>query len=133
VTVFVDTSALYAVLDADDEFHGPAADALENLLSEDVALVTSSYVLVETFALVQSRLGMEATRALADQLLPIVRTMGITPEDHAGAVQALLAADRRDLSLVDCSSFLLMRRLGLRKTFTFDADFLAQGFETIPG
>lgn len=133
MTVFADTSALYAVLDADDEFHGPAGGAWESLLSENVALVTSSYVLVETFALVQSRLGMEATRALADQLLPVVRTVEITKEDHAGAVQALLAANRRELSLVDCSSFLLMRRLGLRKAFTFDGDFGTQGFETIPG
>jgi len=133
MTVFADTSALYAVLDADDDFHAPASDAWKTLLADGAALVTSNYVLVETYALVQSRLGMEATRALADHLLPVVRTMGITAEDHDGAVQSLLAADRRDLSLVDCSSFLLMRRLGLREAFTFDDDFRAQGFEAIPG
>ena len=133
MTVFADTSALYAVLDADDEFHERAADAWRSMLSEEVALVTSNYVLVESFALVQARLGMDATRAFADHLLPVVRTVGITEEDHGGAIQALLAADRRDLSLVDCSSFLVMRRLGLRIAFTFDADFRAQGFESIPG
>jgi predicted nucleic acid-binding protein len=133
VTTFTDTSALYAVLDADDEFHARAGEAWVALLSEDATLVTTNYVLVETFALVQARLGMEAVRALSDQLLPAVRTVGATEEDHRGAVQALLAADRRDLSLVDCTSFLVMRRLGLRSVFTFDADFRNQGFEVVPG
>lgn len=133
MTTFADTSALYAVLDADDEFHARAGEAWVSFLSEDATLVTTTYVLVETFALVQARLGMEAVRALSDQLLPAVRTVVATEEDHRGAVQALLAADRRDLSLVDCTSFLVMRRLGLRSVFTFDADFRNQGFEVVPG
>lgn len=133
MTVFADTSALYAVLDADDEFHARASASLTSLLSDDATLVTTNYVLVETFALVQARLGMDAVRALSDQLLPAVRTVAVTEEDHRGAVQALLAADRRHLSLVDCASFLVMRRLGLRSAFTFDDDFRGQGFESIPG
>lgn len=75
-------------------------------------------MLLETFALVQARMGMEALRGLSDDLLPVVRTVWVTEEDHRGAVQALLAADRRGLSLVDCSSFLVMRRLGLKSAFT---------------
>lgn len=132
MTAFADTSALYAVLDADDDFHARAADTLDALLTEDEAIVTTNYVLVETFALVQARLGMDAVRALADRLLPAVRTIWVTEEDHRGAVQGLLSADRRDLSLVDCTSFLVMRRLGLRSAFAFDDDFRAQGFEQLP-
>lgn len=132
MTTFADTSALYAVLDADDEFHNRARNGWSSLLSEDVPVVTTNYVLVETFALVQARLGMEAVRGLSDDLLPAVRTVWVTEEDHRGAVQALLAAGRRGLSLVDCASFLVMRRLGLRSAFTFDGDFEDQGFEPIP-
>ena len=132
MTTFADTSALYAVLDGDDEFHAQASKAWATLLAEGTTLVTTTYVLVETFALVQSRLGMEAVRALSDHLLPAIRMVAATEEDHRGAVQALLAADRRDLSLVDCSSFLVMRRLGLRSAFTFDADFGNQGFMMVP-
>ncbi len=133
MTAFVDTSALYAVLDADDDFHARAAETLDALLTEDEAIVTTNYVLVETFALVQGRLGMDAVRALADRLLPAIRTVYVTEEDHRAAVQALLSADRRNLSLVDCTSFLVMRRLGLRSAFAFDDDFRAQGFEPLPG
>lgn len=121
-------------MDADDAFHEPAGKAWSVLLpGKDVHLVTTNYVLLETFALVQSRLGMEAVRALSDDLVPLVRTVWVTEEDHVGAVQALLALDRRGLSLVDLSSFHLMRRLGLRSAFTFDEDFREQGFDTVPG
>lgn len=80
-----------------------------------------------------ARLGLDAVRGLSDDLLPAVRTVWTTEEDHRGAVQALLAAGRRELSLVDCTSFLVMRRLGLKSAFTFDDDFVDQGFEVLPG
>ena len=49
--VFVDTSALLAVLDADEKRHKQAASAWKRLLEEDARLVTTNYVLVESFAL----------------------------------------------------------------------------------
>ncbi len=58
MSVFVDTSALLAVLDAGDAQHPPARAAWQTLLERDERLITTSYVPVETFALVQNRLGM---------------------------------------------------------------------------
>jgi predicted nucleic acid-binding protein len=55
----------------------------------------------------------------------------ITAADHQGALDALIVADRRSLSLVDCTSFAVMRRFGLRRVFTFDQDFSQQGFEVL--
>ena len=36
---------------------------------------------------------------------------------------------RRGLSLVDCMSFIVMRKLEVRQAFAFDADFEREGFE----
>lgn len=132
MSVFVDTSALYALLDRDDRFHGEARAAWADLLGGDNPLVTSNYVLVETFALVQRRLGMDAVRACADRLLPAVGTEWVDEDDHQTALAAVLAAGRQDLSLVDCASFRLIRRLRIRTAFTFDPHFAEQGFETVP-
>ncbi|MCU0722568.1 MAG: VapC toxin family PIN domain ribonuclease, partial [Planctomycetes bacterium] len=55
----------------------------------------------------------------------------VSPEDHAAAVSAWLAARRKDLSLVDCASFEVMRRLGLRRAFAFDRHFEQEGFEKV--
>ena len=132
MSVFVDTSALLACLDADQPRHADALDAWERTIVEERRLLTSNYVLVESFALVQRRLGLEALRALADVLVPILRPLWIDEELHAAAVAALFAAGRRKLSLVDCTSFELMRRHGLTEAFALDHDFARQGFRLLP-
>ena len=130
--VFVDTSALLAVLNADDKFHQEAKTAWVELVSSDTALFSSNYVLVELFALVQHRLGMEAVRVLSDDLLPLVTVEWVDEVTHGAGVCALETASRRKLSLVDCVSFETMRRLGLKKVFTFDPHFSEQGFQCVP-
>ena len=133
MTAFVDTSAIYAVLDRDDEFHAAAHEVWTRLLSGDDELVTSNYIVLESFALIQSRLGMDAVRAFHDEVLPAVRLEWVSPDDHDSGAQAVLAANIRSLSLVDCTSFALMRRLRIRSAFAFDTDFAAQGFQVLPG
>lgn len=125
---FVDTSAIYALLDRSDMNH-PRAEAIWfALLDQNEALFTSNYVIVESCALVQNRLGMEAVRAIHDKILPMLETRWIDEGLHRMAVTALLAAARRQLSLVDCSSFAMMRQAGCEKAFTFDQHFAEEGF-----
>ncbi|MFO7908236.1 MAG: PIN domain-containing protein [Pirellulaceae bacterium] len=69
---FVDTSAFLAVLNRDDANHLRAAHQWEKLLSEDWDLVTTSYVLLETFAVCQSRLGIKAARAFHTDVTPVL-------------------------------------------------------------
>ena len=61
-TIFIDTSAFLAILDADDDFHAEAKAAWKDIVSSGALLFTSNYVLVETCALVQNRLGMKAIK-----------------------------------------------------------------------
>ena len=132
MSLFVDTSALLAFLDADQPRHADVIDAWERAIAEDRHLFTSNYVLVESFALVQRRLGLDALRALADILVPLLRPLWIDEDLHAAAVAALFAASRRKLSLVDCTSFELMRRHGLSEALALDDDFARQGFGLLP-
>ncbi len=128
MTVFVDTSALYAVLDRDDANHAAARTRWNGLLSGAADLVTTNYVLVETCALVQHRLGLDAVRTLHDDILPVMGIRWINERQHALAAAALLGTDRKKLSLVDCSSFVVMRELAIRNAFAFDRHFAEQGF-----
>ena len=104
MSVFVDTSGLYAVLDADDDEHSRAVTEWHRLVRDAFPLVTTSYVLVETTALVQHRLGMDAARALDQDIRPILRIEWIDEDLHATGMASMLAAGRRRLSLVDCVS-----------------------------
>lgn len=130
--IFVDTSALLAVIDADDRFHPSAFRFWEQQLSGPAMFLTSNYVVLEATALIQNRLGMDAVSLLYGEILPVIRQEWIDPGLHQRAVAALLAARRRDVSLVDYTSFELMRQLGIRAVFTFDRHFAEQGFEVLP-
>jgi predicted nucleic acid-binding protein len=92
MSVFVDTSALLAMLDRREQNHATAKAAFEDLISRDEDLVCTNYVLVETFALVQSRLGMEAVRVFQDDVAPLLRVEWVDAQSHASSVAALLTA-----------------------------------------
>ncbi|MBV8201102.1 MAG: PIN domain-containing protein, partial [Acidobacteria bacterium] len=131
--VFVDTSALLAVLDADDVNHGEAREVWQALLSRDATLLCTNYVLLETFALVQRRLGLQALATLQSDVVSVLRIRWVDGAVHAAAVAALLTAGRRKLSLVDCVSFEVARRSGVEIAFAFDRQFAEQGFQCLPG
>lgn len=129
--MFVDTSGLLAVLDADAAEHEEAAGIWNALGAQRIALETASYVVVEGFALVQRRSGMDAVRALHQELLPLVTMRWVDSALHTAGVQALLTAGRRRLSLVDCVSFAVMQQRAIQAVFGFDSDFSAQGFHVL--
>lgn len=134
--VFVDTSALYALLDADDDRHAEAAWGWERLL-EDMESgrrrgITHYGVVVETSALVQRRLGMQAVGALHDSVLEVLVVEDVDTDLHGRALAAMLAAGRRNVSLVDWTSFELMRAKGITHALAFDDDFTERGFHPPP-
>src|SRR4030042_4090599 len=106
--IFVDTSAFYALLDRDDANHSKAKMAWSTTLHPENVIVTTNYVLVESFALIQHRLGLEAVRGFTEDVLPVIGVEWVKESVHRAGVSALLAASRRKLSLVDCVSFEIM-------------------------
>ncbi len=95
-------------------------------------LYTNNYVLVESLAVVQRRLGLQKVRALQSMVLPLLEIIWVDEDLHNAAMTRLLAANRRGLSLVDCTAFETMRRLGIETAFAFDHHFREQGFTLIP-
>jgi predicted nucleic acid-binding protein len=128
---FVDTSGVLAFMNVADARHVEAARIWTALLQSAEALLTTNYVLVETGALVQARMGMTATQVLAEDITPALDVSWVDEELHRAGMAALLTARRRDLSLVDCVSFEVMRRRGITRAFTFDPHFPEQGFEVV--
>jgi predicted nucleic acid-binding protein len=124
--VFVDTSALLALLDEDDRFHREAAETLR-AIGPAAELVTHNYVHVEALALARRRLGGAAVSRLVNELLPRLATIWVDEALHAVALAAVRTG-MGSISLVDRASFEVMRREGIDQAFAFDADFEAQGF-----
>lgn len=132
MSIFIDTSGFLAVLDKDEASHARVKKAWVDMLSSDDLLVTTNYVLVETFALVQNRLGLAATKVFQEDIVPVLQTEWIDRTLHSAAIGIMLSASRRKLSLVDCASFETMRLLGITTAFTLDKHFREQGFSCIP-
>jgi predicted nucleic acid-binding protein len=132
VSTYLDTSAFFAVLDADDEMHAAARREWERELESGESLHTSSYVLVETSALVQRRIGMDGLRTFTADILPVINVFWVDEGIHRSAYHALLVAARRDISLVDCVSFETLRRFDMDRVFCFDPHFIEQGFQVVP-
>ena len=129
--IYVDTAALLAIVDTKDTHHETAKEFWEKqVLIAD--LRANNYVAVESIALIQNRLGLEAVRVLVDRLLPVIEIDWLDAGQHETAVHNLLTANRRNLSLVDCASFETMRRLRIKTVFTFDEHFREQEFDVVP-
>lgn len=132
MSTFVDTSAILTVADRDDSRYDRVDPVWRELCQSPDDLVTTSYVLLESFALMQRRVGVEAVRALHEEVVPALTVVWVDESLRAVGMEALLAAGRRHLSLVDCVSFAVMRQIGIDRAFTLDRHFADQGFGVAP-
>lgn len=127
-SVFADTSGLYALLVASDEHHERARAVFEDLAKREAPLVTHSYVLVETYALLGRRVGVHAVGGFRDRVQPLLEIVWVDERLHEAGLDLLRERDRREFSLVDATSFVVMREGGLEEVFAFDTDFEREGF-----
>ena len=132
MNIFIDTAAFLAVLNRNDQFHQPARDTWDEILESDSTLFSSNYIILETTALLQHRFGIEAVRLFESDILPVLEIVWVDKDIHMQAMSGLLVANRRNLSLVDCTSFEIMRQIGIEAVFTFDPHFSEQGFTVFP-
>lgn len=133
MTTYLDTSALYALMDRAEARHQLVARAWRDLLDQREPLVVNNYVIVETVALLQRRIGLSSVRDFIENILPLVQVEWMDEVSHLASVASMLAANRRDLSLVDCSSFQTMRQQGIERVLALDPHFSEQHFQVVPG
>lgn len=131
MSVYADTSAFVTVLDAADPEHETAKQVWQHLVESKTQVVSSNYVVVETLAVLQRRLGMDAAHAFDEGICPLLDVLWVDEALHRAGVETMLSAGRRRLSLVDCISFELMRRNDIRQAFCFDPHFQEAGFEDV--
>lgn len=125
--IFIDTSTFYALADRADENHRETRKLFAALIKESETLTTHNYVIVESAALIQHRLGI----ASAMKFLTEMDHFAVTWVDealHADAREEWKRQKRARVSFVDCVSFTLMRRENITRAFAFDKDFVTAGF-----
>jgi uncharacterized protein len=129
MTVFLDSSYFVARIIPADQW----ADAARTPARPGLRAVTSSLVINETVALLQMR-GLLST---ALEFLAAARnspSLSIIYPDAASQAEGWELFQRwagSGASPVDCVSFAIMKRFGIRKAYTFDKHFRAAGFEIL--
>lgn len=129
MTVFLDTSYFVALQVEVDQWYSAAVKATR----PGLRLVTSSLVINETISLLQSRRQFSTA-------LEFLQRIRVEPALQIVYVDAALQSEAWDLfhrwgasgaNAVDCASFALMRRMNIKKAFTFDQHFRTAGFEIL--
>jgi predicted nucleic acid-binding protein len=127
-TVFVDTSGIYALLDGTDPRHGAARECFRRALAEAWRLRTTSYVLHESWAVIQARFGWDAVDAWLDRVARLCEVHWVDSTLHGLGAARCRQARNRALSLTDCISIEFMRQQGLREAIAFGEHFAREGF-----
>jgi predicted nucleic acid-binding protein len=124
-SVLWDSSAILALLDADDADHGRAVDVAHRIASEKRPSFITNYIEVEAHALLVRKLG----RAIALQWLltgglPVVRVL---PAEEQRAKEILARYTDKDWTLCDAISFAMLDARRITRAFTFDHHFRQYG------
>jgi predicted nucleic acid-binding protein len=133
--ILVDTGAWYALTDPQERRHGRALAMFGRLTKgEHGRMVTTDFILDETYTLIRMRLGIEPVRRLRGLFRESssIQMVRVSDNDFERSVDLMMAYDDKRWSLTDCTSFVLMQELEIGDAFTFDHNFAEAGFQAFP-
>jgi uncharacterized protein len=130
--LFVDTGAWYALVDGKDPDHGSARKFFEK---NRIPLITTNFIFDETVTLLRKRLGWPVAHEFGRRLKEsgFAGLLSVTESDEELAWEIFRKYRDHDFSYTDCTSFAVMKRLGIKTAFTFDGHFVSMKFTAVPG
>jgi len=122
MTVFVDTGAWFACFVRRDPDHAAAIDWIRQ---NRQPLVTTDYVIDELLTLLKIRESHRVAAAAGEALLQqdVTRVERITETDFRAAWEVFRQYRDKGWSFTDCTSKVMMERLGVTHAFAFDTHF----------
>jgi predicted nucleic acid-binding protein len=133
--IFVDTAGWASFLVKNEPYHELAGVLFRSVRRIGRPAITTNYVLAELAALLMSPLGVpHAGRVEFMQSIrhaPWIEVVHIDKERDNRSWDFLAKHQDKDFSVVDCSSFLLMKELGISAAITTDRHFEQAGFERL--
>ena len=119
--VLWDSSAILALLDADDADHARAVQVASQIARERRPSFITNYIEAETHALLLRKLGRTVARQwLLTASLPVVAALD---SEEQRAKDILARHVDKDWTLCDAVSFAVLDGRRVSRAFTFDHDF----------
>lgn len=131
--IFIDSSFFKGLIDIKDDFNESAIKIWENFRQKKIPLITSNFILDETFTLIRVKCRLSAAMELRERILAgakRIKIIRISVSDESKAWN-WFQNEWKNLSYTDCTSFAVMKRLGITDVATFDEHFGKAGFKII--
>jgi len=127
--IFVDTSAFLAIENRKDAYHRRALIYREGLLKSGRSLITTDYVLDESYTIIRLRAGHAVAVQFGEDIRAsrIIQIVYMTSELLEEAWRIFKSFADKEFSFTDCTSFALMEHLHIDTAFTFDDHFTQYG------
>jgi predicted nucleic acid-binding protein len=127
--VFVDSSAIIALLVKNDSNHEQAMEALSRMVRQGAELVMSNFIIAESYNLIAARVNsFKAREWLLANTWPVERVGRL---DEKRALEIIRKYDDKDFSYTDATSFAMIERFAIDFAFTFDRHFQQYGIRII--
>lgn len=132
-SIFVDTGGHYAMLNPRDQWHAKAHEVLAARRTEATRFVTTDYVLQETATLLRVRGQTHLVEPWLEDVFRSnrCRIEWTTPERFHHVRRFFAKHDDKQWSFTDCTSFCVMRELGIHQALASDSHFEQAGFERL--
>jgi len=130
--VFVDTGGLLALALVHDPYHGRASEGWTALQRGGARACTSVPVIIETFTYLQRKIDRRVAESWSEGLARTrLEVLACEAVDLANAWQWLRRREMHKLSIVDATSFEILRKNKIRQVLGFDTHFAQAGFRLI--
>jgi hypothetical protein len=130
-SVFVDTSAWFALLNKKEQEHAKIKEIYQALLENNNTLIISNQVLGETFTLLRYRIKNNELPFKFIELINksmMIKKVFVEEKFEKEALKILKDYQDQKFSYVDTTSFTVMNRLELKYALSLDTHFAAAGF-----
>ena len=135
--IFIDTWAWVALTNKRDSMHTQAKDIYLRLKQEGYILLTSNFILDESYTLIRNRMDLETAVKFGERISAISKTnlieiIHVTDKIEEKAWKIFEKYKSQNFSFTDCTSFVVMKELDIHECFTGDEHFKIFGFFVIP-
>jgi predicted nucleic acid-binding protein len=132
--LFLDTSFIIALEDADDQNHFSAMSYWKKFKKHPDKLSTTTYVFDETVTFLKKRISYEKAVEVGNRLLssPMLYLVHVSQEDFKKGWTMFQKYTDKGFSFTDCLSFIIMGQQNINEALAFDDHFRQMSFLTLP-
>lgn len=120
--IIVDTTPLYGAIDKSDQYHSRAQAQLRRIEAENLTVIISFPVYIETYSLLLYRLGFERATQFTQNCLESANLLNPTEDQYFAAIDKVREFPDQTITIVDALTAIISIQLNL-PVWSYDYHF----------